>query len=340
MIEQLRVALVGYGSGGRIFHAPLIASAENIDFAGVVTTSEERRKQVAEQLPGVKTYDSIAAAAADGVKAVTVSTPAATHADLARQAIALGLATVVDKPFALDAQTARDLVKTAEAAEVPLTVYQNRRWDSDYLTIHKLIEKGSLGTIRRFESRMERWAPDRAPSPAGGGTLLDFGSHLVDQALKLHGPAQRVYAEMRGETALDDDFFLAMHHLSGVESHLWGSWRQAGPGPRFRVSGTAGTFISVELDGQEELLKAGKTPAKLGDRWGIEHEHRWGHLWRGATGAPVESCRGRWDSFYPAFAAAILDDGPLPVDPWDTIRAMEVLDAARLSASTGRSVTL
>ncbi|GLW32735.1 Gfo/Idh/MocA family protein [Actinoplanes regularis] len=340
MIERLRVALVGYGSGGRIFHAPLIASAENIDFAGVVTTSEERRKQVAEQLPGAKTYDSIAAAAADGVKAVTVSTPAATHADLARQAIALGLAVVVDKPFALDAQTARDLVKTAEAAEVPLTVYQNRRWDSDYLTIHKLIQKGSLGAIRRFESRMERWAPDRLPSPAGGGTLLDFGSHLVDQALKLHGPAQRVYAEMRGESELDDDFFLAMHHLSGVESHLWGSWRQAGPGPRFRVSGTAGTFISVELDGQEELLKAGKNPAKLGDRWGVEHEHRWGHLWRGATGAPVESCRGRWDSFYPAFADAILGNGPLPVDPWDTVRAMEVLDAARLSASTGRSVTL
>jgi predicted dehydrogenase len=340
MIEQVRFGLVGYGSGGRIFHAPLVASAPNIKFVGVVTTSKERRKQVAEQLPGVASYDSIAALAADGVQAVTISTPASTHADLAREAIGLGLAVVVDKPFTLDAPTARELVKTAEAAGVPLTVYQNRRWDSDYLTIRKLIEKGSLGAIRRFESRMERWAPDRLPKSAGGGTLLDFGSHLVDQALKLHGPAQRVYAEMRGDGELDDDFFLAMHHLSGVESHLWGSWRQAGPGPRFRVTGTAGTFISPELDGQEDQLKAGKTPAKLAERWGIEHEHRWGHLFRGSTGAPVESSRGRWDSFYPAFADAVLGNGPLPVDPWDTVRAMEVLDAARVSATTGHSVTL
>lgn len=340
MIEQVRVGLVGYGSGGRIFHAPLIASAENIEFVGVVTTSEERRKQIAEQLPGVTAYDSIEALAADGVQAVAISTPASTHAELAHEAIRLGLAAVVDKPFALDAPTARDLVKAAETAGVPLTVYQNRRFDSDFLTIRRLIEKGSLGTIRRFESRMERWAPERLPGAAGGGTLLDFGSHLVDQALQLHGPAQRVYAEMRGDTELDDDFFLAMHHLSGVESHLWGSWRQGGPGPRFRVTGTTGTFISPELDCQEELLKAGKTPAKLGDRWGVEHQHRWGHLWRGTTGAPVESSRGRWDSFYPAFADAILGNGPLPVDPWDTVRAMEILDAARVSASTGRSVTL
>ncbi|GAA4590693.1 putative dehydrogenase [Actinoplanes octamycinicus] len=340
MIEQVRFGLVGFGSGGRIFHAPLIASAENIEFVGVVTTSDERRKQVTEQLPGVATYDSIAALAADGVQAVTISTPASTHADLALEAIRLGLAVVVDKPFTLDAPTSRELVKSAEAAGVPLTVYQNRRWDSDFLTIRKLIDKGSLGTIRRFESRMERWAPDRLPKASGGGTLLDFGSHLVDQALQLHGPAQRVYAEMRGESELDDDFFLAMHHLSGVESHLWGSWRQAGPGPRFRVTGTAGTFITPELDCQEEMLKAGKTPAKLGERWGVEHQHRWGHLWRGATGAPVESCRGRWDSFYPAFAEAVRGAGPLPVDPWDTVRAMEVLDAARVSASTGRSVTL
>ncbi|MEV6303970.1 Gfo/Idh/MocA family oxidoreductase [Actinoplanes sp. NPDC051861] len=339
MIERVKFGLVGYGTGGRVFHAPLIASAENIEFVGVVTTSDERREQVAAQLPGVSAYDSIAALAADGVQAVAISTPAATHADLAREAIALGLAVVVDKPFALDADTARALVTDAASAGALLTVYQNRRWDSDLLTIRKLIEKGSLGDIRRFESRMERWAPDRLPPAAGGGTLLDFGSHMVDQALQLHGPATRVYAEMRGEP-LDDDFFVALHHAGGVESHLWGSWRQAGPGPRFRVTGSAGTFISPELDYQETLLKNGRTPAKLGDRWGVEPEHRWGHLFRGATGAPVESCRGRWDTFYPAVAAAVLGESPLPVDPWDSVRALEVLDAARKSATTGTAVTL
>ncbi|HWS32308.1 MAG TPA: Gfo/Idh/MocA family oxidoreductase [Actinoplanes sp.] len=341
MIERVKFGLVGFGTGGRVFHAPLIASAPNIDFVGVVTTSEERKAQVAAQLPDVGTYDSIAELAADGVQAVAISTPAATHAALAIEAIEAGLAVVVDKPFALGADDARKLVTTAEEAGVLLTVYQNRRWDSDLLTIRKLVEDGRLGVVKRFESRMERWAPDRLPGAAGGGTLLDFGSHLVDQALQLHGPADRVFAEVHGPAGeLDDDFFIALHHTGGVESHLWGSWRQAGPGPRFRVTGTAGTFISPELDYQETLLKAGKTPALLGDRWGVEPEHRWGHLFRGATGAPVESCRGRWDTFYPAVAEAVTGNAPLPVDPWDSVRAMEILDAARRSAETGTTVAV
>jgi predicted dehydrogenase len=107
-----------------------------------------------------------------------------------------------------------------------------------------------------------------------------------------------------------------------------------------RVSGTTGTFIVDGVDGQEALLKAGRSPAGLGERWGVEPEHTWGRLYRGATGAPVRSERGRWDSFYPAFAAAVRGEGELPVDPWDSVRNMEVLDAARKSATTGETVTL
>jgi predicted dehydrogenase len=203
-----------------------------------------------------------------------------------------------------------------------------------------VIGEGALGEVRRFESRFERWSPDRMPGPAGGGTLLDFGSHLVDQAIVLSGPVARVYAEMRGDGDLDDDVFVALHHRNGVESHLWGSWRQAAPGPRFRITGTTGTFIVDNVDGQEAALKAGRTPAGLGDRWGGEPEHSWGRLYRGATGAPVRSERGRWDTFYPAFAAAVRDRTAPPVDPWDAVRTMEVLDAARASATTGETVLL
>jgi predicted dehydrogenase len=340
MSDAVRFGLVGYGSGGRIFHAPLLASAENVDFVGVVTTSAERREELAAARPGVAAFDSIAGLAAAGVEAVAISTPAPTHAELAREAIALGLAVVVDKPFAMDAESARSVVTAAADAGIPLTVYQNRRWDSDLLTVRKLIADGALGSVRRFESRFERWAPERRPPSAGGGTLLDFGSHLVDQALLLHGPALRVYGEMRGASDLDDDFFVALHHVSGVESHLWGSWRQAAPGPRFRVTGSTGTYIVDGLDGQEDQLKAGRSPAALGERWGAEPEHVWGRLYRGATGATVPSERGRWDSFYPAFAAAIRGDGPVPVDPTDALRTMTVLDAARRSARTGEAVRL
>jgi predicted dehydrogenase len=271
---------------------------------------------------------------------VAVSTPAASHADLAHEAIRLGLAVVVDKPFTLDAKSAREVTTAAADSGVLLSVYQNRRWDSDMTTLRKLIADGALGPVRRFESRFERWAPDRGPSPAGGGTLLDFGSHLVDGALSLFGPAVRVYAETRGDGELEDDVFLALHHRDGVESHLWGSWRQAAPGPRLRVTGRTGTYIVDGVDSQEATLKAGKSPADLGDRWGVEPEQAWGRLYRGGTGAPVPSERGRWDTFYPAFAAAVEGRGPVPVDPWDAVRTMDVLDAARVSARTGETVGL
>ncbi|MGW4940144.1 Gfo/Idh/MocA family protein [Actinoplanes sp. NPDC004185] len=335
-----RIGLVGYGSGGRIFHAPLLAAADGAEFAGVVTRSAERRAELAKGHPGVPAFDSLADLAAAGAEAVAISTPAATHAALAREAIALGLAVVVDKPFALDAEAAREVTTLAADAGVLLSVYQNRRWDSDLLTLRRLIGEGALGEVRRFESRFERWAPDREPPAAGGGTLLDFGAHLVDQAHLLFGPSTRVYAELRGDGDLDDDVFVALHHESGVESHLWGSWRQAAPGPRLRVSGTTGTYIVDGIDGQEAALKAGRSPAALGERWGAEPEHVWGRLYRGATGAPVRSERGRWDTYYPAFAAAVRGEAPVPVDPWDSVRNMDVLDAARISATTGETVGL
>jgi predicted dehydrogenase len=334
----VRFGLVGYGLGGRVFHAPLLASAATIDFAGVVTTNPDRRAEVAEA--GLTAYDDLAALAADGVQAVAISTPATTHAELALSAIGLGLAVVVDKPFTLDAESAREVVAAAADAGVRLSVYQNRRWDSDTRTLAKLMADGTLGEVRRFESRFERWAPDRDPSPAGGGTLLDFGSHLADGALFLHGPATRVYAEVRGRGDLDDDVFVALHHAGGVESHLWGSWRQAAPGPRLRVTGTTGTYIVDGIDSQEAVLKTGRSPADLGDRWGVEPEQAWGRLYRGTTGATVRSERGRWDLFYPAFADAVEGRGDVPVDPHDAIRTLDVLDAARISAATGETVTL
>ncbi|WP_250033223.1 Gfo/Idh/MocA family protein [Paractinoplanes maris] len=340
MSDAVRFGLVGYGSGGRTFHAPLIASAANVEFLGVVTTNDERRKQLAEQHPGAAAFDSIGALAEAGAEAVAISTPVTTHAELALEAISHGLHVVCDKPFTLTAPAAREVVAAAKDKGVLLSVYQNRRYDSDFRTLRRLIDDGQFGTVRRFESRFERWAPERKPGAAGGGTLLDFGSHLVDQALVLNGPAVRAYAEVRGSGELDDDFFLALHHVNGVESHLWGSWRQGAPGPRYRVAGTTGTFVVVGVDGQEAALKAGRSPADLGDEWGVEPEESWGRIYRGDDGTKVRSERGRWDLYYPAFAAAVRGEGPLPVDPADVVRNMTVLDAARESARSGQAVRL
>jgi predicted dehydrogenase len=339
--SPVRFGLVGYGFGGRYFHAPLLASAPECEFAGVVTTSPQRRAELAREHPATPAYGSLTALAAAGVEAVTISTPAATHIPLAQEALGLGLAVVSDKPFALDAGAARETVEFAERSGRLLSVYQNRRWDSDLLTVRRLIDGGALGAVTRFESRFERFTPDRPPSPAGGGCLLDFGSHLVDQALTLFGPARRVYAELHipeDAGGLDDDFFIAIEHAGGVHAHLWGSRVQGAPGPRFRVTGSTGSYLVDGVDGQEALLVAGRSPATEGDRWGVEAEDRWGRLQRGAKSEVVPTERGRWDSFYPAFAAAVRGAGPVPVDPWDAVASLAVLDAARLSASRGETV--
>jgi predicted dehydrogenase len=271
---------------------------------------------------------------------VTVSTPADTHIPLCREALELSLPVVVDKPFALTAADARTTVELAEQRGVLLSVYQNRRWDSDFRTVQSLTAGGTLGTITRFESRFER--RQDGPPASGGGTLLDFGSHLVDQALHLLGPVDTVYAEMhhRDGAGLDDDLFVALTHTGGARSHLWGSWVQDAPGPRFRVTGTSGAYVVGGMDIQEELLLAGHTPASDGDTWGTEPQDRWGRLHdkSGVAVAPTE--RGRWDTYYPAFATAVRGHGPVPVDPRDAVATAQVLDAARRSAAHNELIDL
>jgi predicted dehydrogenase len=337
----VRIGLAGYGFGGRYFHAPLLGSAAEVELVGVVTTSPERAEQVRQET-GRPVFDSLESLAAAGAEAVAISTPADTHMPLAQRALHAGLAVVCDKPFALDAASARATVELAASLGLPLSAYQNRRWDSDFLTVRHLVEDGRLGRVAVLESRFERYDPDPGPPAAGGGSLLDFGSHLVDQALVLLGPVRSVYAERHlNDAGLDDDVFVALTHRDGARSHLWGSWRQGAPGPRYRVTGTAATYVVPTLmDVQEELLLAGESPATLGERWGVEPEDRWGYV-DGAEGRQtVPTLRGRWDTYYPAFAAAVRGDGPVPVDPWDAVATADVLDAARASAVSGETVTL
>ncbi|GAB2572064.1 Gfo/Idh/MocA family oxidoreductase [Microlunatus antarcticus] len=332
--------MVGYGFGGRYFHAPMIAGAPGCELVGVVTRSPERRAEVAEEHPGVALHDTVDDLLAAGVDAVTVCTPAATHTAVTDQLLRRGVPVVCDKPFALDAEAARSTVELAEREGVLLSPYQNRRWDSDLLTVRRLLDAGSLGEVRRFESAFERWASDPVPPAAGGGLLRDFGSHLVDQALHLFGPVERVYAETHEiEPEVEDDVLVLLQHASGMRSQLSGAWRQSSPRPRFRVSGDEATFVVTSpMDGQEEALIAGRTPSSEGDDWGQEVEAAWGTLHRGVESEVVPSERGRWDQFYEQFAAAVRGTSPVPVDPWDAVATATVLDAARRSAATGTTV--
>jgi predicted dehydrogenase len=336
LLDPVRFGLLGYGFGGRYFHAPLIAAASECTLVAVVTTSSERRLLVAAEHPTVTVCASLDDLVAMDVEAVVISTPAHTHTELTEAVLQRGLAAVCDKPFALDALSAVGTVALAEDRKLVLSPYQNRRWDSDFLTVRALVESGRLGVATRFESRFERYAPDRGPGIAGGGTMLDFGSHLVDQALVLLGPVEAVYAEWRlRENGLDDDVFIALTHRAGAHSMLWGSWSQTAPGHRFRLTGTEAAYVvDGPMDGQEGLLVRGDSPLTLGEQWGHEPKDRWGQLWRGKAVETSPSLRGAWDTYYPAFATAVRGLSSPPVPARDAVETARVLDAARQSAIT------
>lgn len=343
--SAVRWALVGYGSGGRIFHAPLLAAADGLDLVAVVTANPGRQAEVVADLPGVVTVPDLAALADLGIEAVTVTTPPATHTTLAHQALDLGLGVVVDKPFALDTQAAQQLVDHGRRVGQMLTVYQNRRWDSDFLTVSKLIAEGTLGRIHRFTSRIDRfrdvkqgWADSLSE---GGGTLLDLGPHLIDQALHLFGPVARLHAQVRAvrEGSLtDDEIELHLEHVSGVFSTLAAGMASASEGPRLQIQGSLGGYVVDGFDVQEAQLKAGDDPAALGARWGLEDSSVYSTLTTAAGSAALPTERGRWDTFYPAAAAAVRGRGPVPVDPADAVETAKIIDAAMLSAAEHRVV--
>ena len=345
--SSVRWALVGYGSGGRVFHAPLLAAADGVDLVAVVTGNPARQAAVADRLPGAQAVPDLAALPGLGVCAITITTPPATHTDLAHQALDLGLDVVVDKPFALDAMAAQELVDHAREAGRGLTVYQNRRWDTDFLTVRRLIDGGRLGRVHRFVSRIDRFRPVKpgwATSVAtGGGTLLDLGPHLIDQALVLFGPVRRLQAQInviRPGSGAEDEIELHLEHHGGVYSTLAAGMASAAEGPRFQVNGDVGGYLVNGFDVQESQLKAGGDPKTLGDEWGVEAPSAFGRLATADGVAEVPSERGRWDGFYPAAAAAFRGDGPLPVDPADAVATARIIDLARVSAAERRVVEM
>lgn len=351
-MEDLRGAVIGYGLAGSIFHAPLIAATPGLEVSTIVTGNPERQAAASRAYPDaivVPDVDQVFERAADH-DFVVVAAPNDVHVTLARNSLDAGLPVVVDKPFAPTADEARSLVEHAEELGIPITVYMNRRWDSDQLSLQRLLEEQRLGKVLRYESRLERWHPALSePRPwsetsapeAGGGILLDLGCHLVDQAILLFGDVERVYAELanhRGGGA-DDDAFLALEHDSPVRSHLWTSLLAASPGPRLRVLGDRAAYVVTDVDGQEDALVAGARPGGNGD-WGTEPREKWGRLISGNESEPIPSERGDWPRFYSHLERSLRQGTPPPVDPRDAVAGLEIVDAARRSAATGTVVSL
>ncbi|MBO4275000.1 Gfo/Idh/MocA family oxidoreductase [Microbispora triticiradicis] len=367
--SDIRVGLAGFGPAGSFFHAPLIAATPGLRLSAVVTRDPGRAGRVRADHPGAE----VVAAAEDlwdACDLVVIATPNRTHVPLAAEALKAGLPVVVDKPLAGAADEARDLVRLARDRGLMLTVFQNRRWDGDFLTLRRLLPE--LGEVRRFESRFERWRPvpkggwREAGGPEDvGGTLFDLGSHLVDQALTLFGPVTHVYAETdvrRAGVRNDDDAFVALTHRSGTRSHLWMSAVAGLPGPRLRVLGSRAAYVKWGLDPQEERLRAGERPGpadfgrgedprdgwgtersdpwgtERSDPWGTEPPERWGTLGAEGDVRPVRTEPGAYQRFYEGVVACLRDGARPPVPAEEAVAAIAVLEAARLSASLGQVV--
>jgi len=347
---SLRIALIGYGLAGSTFHAPVIGAVPGLRVTAVVTGNDERQAQARADLPDVRVlaHPDDVWAAADDFDAVVVAAANAAHVTLARAAITAGIPVVVDKPLAVTSAEAADLVELARQREVLLSTYQNRRWDAELLTLKTLLGGGELGRVHRFESRFERWRPrlkrgwrESADPAAGGGTLLDLGTHLVDQATHLFGPVASVYGEvsaLRRDATVDDDVFVALRHTSGALSHLWASALAAQRGPRLRVLGDRAAFVAPDLDPQEDALRSGRRPTEEG--WGEVPEASRPSLWTGDDARRVPSARGAWPRFYELWRDALLGEGPVPVDPADAVTTLRILEAAAASAGSGQVVAL
>ena len=327
----LRAAIAGYGLAGAVFHGPLIEAANGIEVAAVMTRSPERAEQARAAHPRAAIVDSVDALLEDA-DVLVVATPNAAHAELALAGIERGLHVVVDKPLAVTAADARRVV---EAAPERVTVFHNRRWDGDFLTVERLVGEGALGPVTRLESRFERFRPEVKPgwreetsAAEGGGTLLDLGPHLVDQALRLFGPARSVHAEVRTRrpgAKVDDDAFVALEHEGGVISHLWMSAVAPLAGPRFRVSGLERGFGCDGLDPQEDQLRAGMKPGEAG--WGETRDPGWLAAGEAVEALPLD--RGRYNAFYEGVVTWAAEGGQPPVDPEDGVRVLEVLERCR-----------
>lgn len=342
--RTIRTAVVGYGLAGSVFHAPLLAANGCYSLDVVATSDAGRQAAAASRLPGVDVVCDGAAVLerAAGLDLVVLATPPETHYPLARAALEAGLDVVVDKPFAVSSAQGQELVDTARQLGRVLTVFHNRRWDGDFLTLRKLLAARALGEVTRFESRFERWQPRitkpwkaQATVADGGGVLFDLGSHLLDQALQLFGPATVVHAELearRSDERAEDDVFLVLRHHSGVTSHLTMNMMCAQQGPRFRVLGSVGGFTKNGADPQEPYLAAGGSPLDPG--YGQEAPQWAGLLGRDGHLDALPTEPGAYPEFYRILADKILDGGtasalPLPVNPEDAVEVLRIMEKAR-----------
>lgn len=337
---SLRVGIVGYGLAGRYFHAPLLKGS-GFDVIAIQTSNALRAAHAIEDFPHVKVVATVAELVAQKLDLVVVASANLSHAENAFAAISAGIAVIIDKPMGRTYQETKSIIDAGNRAGVRVSTYFNRRWDSDALTIKRVIASGGLGTIHRMDSRFERFRPDlnsvswreNMTPEDGGGLLLDLQPHLISTAIDWLGSAELVTSSVRAlRGGADDDSVLVLRHESGVVSYLSASALVGAPGPRIRILGTQGALVINDLDPQEDLLRAGKYPA--GGRWDVPTASK-AFIHRGDDVEEIAGENGNYALFYLAVADALEGKGPWPIDNRDALLVAQIIDQARHNSLHG-----
>jgi predicted dehydrogenase len=350
--RTLRAGLVGYGFAGQTFHAPVLSAVPGLELAAVA--SSQPQKVNADWPNAAVVPDVEALVARPDIDLVVVATPNALHYPVAKAALEAGKHVVVDKPFTLDVAEARDLEALARRNNRVLTVYQNRRFDADYLTLKDVLASGELGRPVYLESHFDRFRPEvrdrwREQKVPGAGLWVDLGAHLVDQAVQLFGKPDSLQldtAALRDGAQVEDYFHAVLRYESGPHAPLrvvlHATTLAAHAAPRYIVHGTRGSYIKLGVDPQEDALRAGQRPPMAG--WGADPQD--GELVvPGSDGGEPRrrvwpTRAGNYVDYYAAVRDAILGNGPNPVPPEQAVALMELLDIGQQSAAEGRAIRI
>ena len=331
---SFRVGIAGYGLAGRYFHAPLLKGC-GYEVAAVLTSDATRAAHATEDFPHTVVVSTMPELLSQRLDLVVVASANIVHAEQAIAALEAGIPTVVDKPMGRDFNETKRIIDVATQRGVSVSTFFNRRWDSDALTIKKVLASGVLGEIHRMDSRFERFRPEvntqswreNMSAHDGGGQLLDLQPHLISTAIDWFGNAQLVTATVRSiRGAADDDAVLVLRHDSGVNSYLSASAVVGAPGPRIRILGSKGALVINELDPQEALLRAGKFPE--GGSWS-EPTSSVAHIHRGDQVEEIVGEPGNYALFYSAVASAITKGTAWPISNEDALLVAQIIDQAR-----------
>lgn len=347
MSGTIRAGVVGFGLGGRIFHAPFLQAVDGLELAAILQRHGNDAAEAYPSVPVVRSMEELLAQ--PELALVVITTPPSTHFELARQSLLANKHVVIDKPFVATSEQALELIELARARNRVLSAYQNRRWDGDFQTLEKLIAQGKLGRLVSLESRFERFHPGLRPKQwqeknlPGNGLLHDLGAHLVDQALALFGVPETIAADIRhdrDQTAVNDAFTIELRYPR-LRVWLYSTMLACAPGPRFVAHGTSGSYVKYGLDPQEPALKGGAVLG--GPHWGEEPEAAWGMLTTiengGVAERPIPTLPGDYRGYYENVRDAILGTAPLAVPGEQGWRVIRMLELAIESSDTRKAIS-